>query len=621
VLRRAAPIPGLLAALFVLACARPALRTAVSGRDGIDPLLSSLTLEEKVGQMFVIGGSGYFLNEESPGFKELKHEVVDEHVGGVVWFRSEVYAAAILNARLQRLAKVPLLVAADLEAGTGMRFEDLTYGPWAMALAATGDPLLAERRARAVAEQARALGITQVYAPVADVNINPDNPVINVRSFGEDPEDVARFVAATVRGLEAGGVLATLKHFPGHGDVTLDSHCALPTLNAETSVRVEGRIGLARSAAGRERLDAVELVPFRAGIAAGASSVMMAHIAVPSLDPSPVPPLRAGVTSSDCLTTERPVPVGSGTTPATLSAPIIGLLRNDLGFQGLVVSDAMRMGGIVIHYEPGDAAVRAILAGEDQILLSPDTDAAITAVVRAVKDGTIPQARLDASVRRILAAKEHLGLFRERTPPLGALDTAVGSPAYEALEEEIARRSLTLVREAPGALPLRGRKLCVITVADEATLNEPLAPFLAELTARGAEHASARLDPRSTPEDVARALETARAADAVLLAFTVRTRSGAGQKTAPPAAHETAERLLELGKPVVAVSFGNPYILRDFPQLPTYACAYGIQDVVQVAAARALLGEAPFTGRLPVTIPELAPRGSGIQKPIDVAPR
>ncbi|HKC23836.1 MAG TPA: glycoside hydrolase family 3 N-terminal domain-containing protein, partial [Thermoanaerobaculia bacterium] len=325
--------------------------------------------------------------------------------------------------------------------------------------------------------------------------------------------------------------------------------------------------------------------------------------------------------SSDCVTTERPVPAASGTTPATLSAPIVGLLRGDLGFQGLVVTDAMRMGGIVIHYEPGDAAVRAILAGEDQILLSPDTDAAIAAVVRAVKDGRISEARLDASVRRILAAKERLGLFRERTPPLAVLDTAVGSPAYEALEEEIARRSLTLVREAAGALPLKNRKLAVITVADEATLNEPLAPFLAELTARGAAHAAVRLDPRSISEDVAHALEAARAADAVLLAFTVRTRSGAGQKTAPPAAHEAARRLLALGKPVVAVSFGNPYILRDFPDLPTYVCAYGIQDVVQVAAARALLGEAPFTGRLPVTIPDLAPRGSGIQKPIGEAAR
>jgi len=189
--------------------------------------LKGMTLEERVGQLFVVAGRGVFMNEESPAWKELARQVTENRVGGVIWYRSNVLETAVLNERLQRLAKVPLLVSADLEAGEGMRFDDTTWGPWAMGVAATGDPSLEERRSRATAKAARAMGVHQIFAPVADVNVNADNPVINVRSYGEDPADVSRYVIAAVKGFQGGGVTATLKHFPGHGDTSVDSHRAL----------------------------------------------------------------------------------------------------------------------------------------------------------------------------------------------------------------------------------------------------------------------------------------------------------------------------------------------------------------------------------------------------------
>jgi beta-N-acetylhexosaminidase len=566
------------------------------------PTLTSMSLVEKVGQLFVVPANGVFLSEDSEQFQILRHHVVDNHVGGVILFRSNVYGAAVLIQKLQELAPAPLLVSADLEAGSGMRFEDTTYGPWAMAIAATGDPSLAERRGRATAEEARAIGVAQVFAPVADVNINPDNPVINVRSFGEDPADVARYVEATVRGLKAGNVLATLKHFPGHGDVRGDTHRSLVTLPAD-----------------RAHLESVELVPFRAGIKAGAGSVMVAHVSVPALDDTPAPVLTNAPPSPDAL--GETVEVEPGAVPATVSAPIVtGVLREELGFTGLVVTDSMRMGAITSHFEAGEAAIRAILAGSDQILLSNDPDGAINAVVAAVRSGRIPQKRINESVTRILTVKRRLKLADKGSPNVRKIARIVGTRPHEDLEAEIARRSITLVREGAGALPLRrdARLLCVV-VADEPTLNGPAAVLDKELKARAPGAKSVRLDTRSTPEEAGAAVDAAKDADGVLIALFVRARSGQGRFVIPDAAKAIVPALLASGRPVVAVAFGSPYLLRDFPDLPTYLCAWGSQDVVQTAAVTALFGETAIEGHLPITIPGLARRGDGIVKP--AAPR
>jgi beta-N-acetylhexosaminidase len=566
------------------------------------PRAISISLDEKIGQLFVVPARGIYMSEESKEFRTLRHHVLDNRVGGVILFRSNVYEAAVLVGKLQEIARLPLLVSADLEAGLGMRFEDVTYGPWAMAVAAAGDPALAEKRAYATAREARAIGIGQVFAPVADVNVNPDNPVINVRSFGEDPADVSRYVEATVKGLQDGGVLATLKHFPGHGDTAVDSHLALPVLGVT-----------------KERLSSVELVPFRAAVKAGAGSVMVSHLSVPALDDTPAPPLpnakgEAGANGIPELETK-------GTMPATLSErTVTGVLRKELGFTGLVVTDAMTMGGITSHFAAGEAAVRAILAGSDQVLMSQDTDAAIAAVRDAVKSGRITEARLDESLKRILDVKKRLKLYDDRIPFVGRLAKIVDTPAIQELEAEIARRSLTLVREEKGVLPFRkGAKLLSLVIADEASLNGPSGPLAADLKARVPSVKTVRLDPRSTPDETKAAVDAAKDADIVLVSLFVRTRSGQGKISVPEPGRTALPLVLALGKPVVTVSFGSPYLLRDFPDLPTYLCAWGGQDVSQAAAVQALFGETAIGGKLPITIPGLAKRGDGISKP--VAPR
>ncbi len=576
----------------------PAPAPAAAPTAAVPSGLKGMTLEERVGQLFVVAGRGVFLNEESPAFQELARQVTQNHVGGIVWFRSNVYETAVLNEKLQRLSKVPLLVSADLEAGEGMRFDDTTWGPWAMAVGATGDPSLEERRSRATAKAARAIGVQQIFAPVADVNVNADNPVINVRSYGEDPADVSRFVVAAVKGFQEGGTLATLKHFPGHGDTSVDSHRALPVLNV-----------------GRERLDAVELVPFKAGLATGARSVMVAHIALPALDPTPAPPLREGAKDVEYASTPGEVPK-QATVPASLSTPIVTeLLRNELGFTGLVVTDAMRMNGVAAYYEPGEAAVRALLAGVDMVLMSGDTDAAIKAVLAAVKSGRISEKRINDAAGRVVAEKKRLDLTGKSLPDMAAIPKLVGSPETEAVEEEIARRALTLVREKAGTLPIRKEtKLLSLVVADEATLSGPAGVLTAELKSRIPGVKTLRLDPRSTPDEVKAAVDAAKESDAVLVSLFVRARSGQGPIAAPEGAKAALPQILALEKPVAAVSFGSPYLLRDFPDLPTYVCAWGMQDVIQKAAAKALTGEAAFGGKLPISIPGLAKRGDGIAK-------
>ncbi|HKF41973.1 MAG TPA: glycoside hydrolase family 3 N-terminal domain-containing protein, partial [Thermoanaerobaculia bacterium] len=354
---------------------------------------SSMSLDEKVGQLFVCVSPGTFMNERSPKYLELLRQVRENHVGGIHWATwTNVFEGAFLTRRLQEAARVPLLVSADLEAGVGMRFSDTTYWPWPMAVAAAGDPELARRQGEILGEEARAIGLNQVYAPVADVNVNPDNPVINVRSFGEDPEEVARYVSAFVRGVESRGVIATVKHFPGHGDTRIDSHRSLPVLEVS-----------------RERLEKIELVPFRAAIAAGVGAVMTAHLSVPSLDAEPAP-VRPGGLADNPYTLDPAEATRNATLPASLSPKITeGLLRGELGFRGIVVTDALDMGGIVDHFDHGEAAVRAILAGADEVLKSTDTDAAIASVKQAVQSGRISRDRVDLSVRRILDAKARAG--------------------------------------------------------------------------------------------------------------------------------------------------------------------------------------------------------------------
>jgi len=553
--------------------------------------ISDLSLDEKIGQLFVVPAHGVFMAQSSWGYQELLHQVRDNHAGGLIWFVSNVYETSLLTARLQKEARVPLLVSADLESGIGMRFLDTTFWPWAMAGAATGDPSLAEAEGRVVAREARLVGINHIYAPIADVNVDADNPVINTRSFGEDPAEVSKYVAAFVRGVQSEHVLATAKHFPGHGDTHVDSHRSLPILNVD-----------------KERLERVELVPFRAAIDAGVRSIMIGHLAVPSIDPDPVPVRLPSAGENPYGTKSSEVPQ-NGTMPATTSKKIVGdLLRRELKFDGLVVTDAMDMGGITEHFDAGEAAIRAIEAGQDQILMSPNVDAAIAAMKAAVKSGRLSEARIDESVRRILDAKAFAGA------PVGTPEqifAGLDTKEHRDLAADIARRALTLVREESGSLPVKkSARVVIVTVSEFPEILAPLPDLEREMKKRlTAPPQMFLIDSRTV--DAGPIAAAAKDADVVLFALAVRTRSGAGEIAMPQIARQL---LADLRVPTIAVSFGTPYLLREIPTVGTYFCAYGIQPVMQLAAVQALFGEAHVSGKLPVTIPGLAPRGTGITR-------
>jgi len=550
------------------------------------PRLEDLTLDEKIGQLFVVGAYGTFSNESGPRYAHLLHHVRDNHVGGVIWWTfSNVSETAFLARELQRQSRVPLFFSADLESGIGMRFADTTFWPWAMAVAATGDPSLAEAQGRITAMEAKAVGINFIYAPVADVNVDPDNPVINTRSYGEDPREVSKYVAAFIRGVQSQGVLACAKHFPGHGDTHTDSHRTLPLLDVK-----------------RDRLEKVEWVPFRAAIDAGVASVMMGHLAVPALDPTPVP-LRADVPPNERAYGTKPgEAIENGTMPATLSRPMIeGVLRHDLGYRGLVVTDAMDMGGLTEHFDAGEAAIRAIEAGEDQVLMSSNPDKAIAAVKEAVRGGRLSEARIDESVRRILAAKAtvtHDALTSD------GLFLAVDAKEHQQVAEEIARRAVTLVRAKPGLLPLTKGvpRVLLVTVSDFPEVANPLPDLDRELRSRDRSTQTFWIDSRTRDDELPPIVAAAQTADVIVLGLAVRARSGAGLIAMPPAARTLVGQLTATAKPVISLSFGTPYLIRELPSPETYLCAYGVQPIMQVAVVKALYGEAPMSGKLPVTV-------------------
>jgi beta-N-acetylhexosaminidase len=566
-----------------------------------DKELKRMSLDEKIGQLVSIGINATFLNRESAEFLELKRQVEQNHIGGVTLFRSPVYESAILMNRLQKLARIPLLVSADLEAGTGMRFDDTINFPWNMAVAATGNPDYARRQGAITAREARALGVQHILAPVADVNNNAANPVINVRSYGENPQDVARFVAAFVEGTQSGGAIACAKHFPGHGDTATDSHRGLPVINVA-----------------RARLDAVELIPFRAAVETGVGSVMVGHIGLPQLDATQVSPLpRERRRRAVYVDEGGEVLTESATLPATLSPVIEKILRRDLHFDGLVVTDALDMSGLTIYFTPEESAVRAVLAGADMLLKPADADATIRGLREAVKQGRITESRIDESARKILAAKYDAGLVENRFVSIDAIDERVSNKDAVALADEIAEHAITLVRDDAKELPLANQAAdarlfnLAITNGDDRSIA---ATFNAEMRRLGRRVEGVLLDERSTPAEVERAIERASRADTVIASLYGRVRSGqANSVGVPDAGARALKTLLERHKPIVGISFGNPYLLENFPALQTYLVAYGDMPCLQRAAARAILGRISITGKLPISLPNLYARGAGIQ--------
>jgi beta-N-acetylhexosaminidase len=576
-----------------------------------DEQLKQMTLEEKAGQLISIGINAKFLNQESDEFKELRRQVEQNHIGGIILFRGPIYESVHLVNRMQQLARLPLLVSADLESGSGMRFDDATNLPWNMALGATGNPEYARRQGEVTAREARALGVEQLFAPVADVNNNAGNPVINVRSFGEDPSEVARFVAAFIEGAQTAGVIATAKHFPGHGDTATDSHRGLPVINVA-----------------RSRLDAVELVPFRAAIKSGVGAVMSAHIGLPQIDPTEVSPLpREAIVRPTYA--EREVFSENAVLPGTLSPVILtGLLRKDLGFDGIVVTDALDMSGLTIYFKQDEAAVRAVIAGADMLLKPADPDAVLRGLREAVQTGRLTEKRIEESARKILAAKYDLGLVKQRITPLEQIDQLVAGTSAKDLALEVALHAITLVRDdaklidsADGAGLRSAKRIFILGITNGEDRGWIANPFFANLLRPGLRLDITVLDSRSTDEEMRGALESAGKADVVIAAMYGRVRSGAANSVGLPEQGARAlSSLLERKAPVVGISFGNPYLLQNFPALRTYVVAYGDMPSLQTAAALAITRRSDITGRLPISLPNLYARGTGIQLRSTVRP-
>jgi beta-glucosidase-like glycosyl hydrolase/CubicO group peptidase (beta-lactamase class C family) len=551
----------------------------------VESTLRKMSVDEKIGQLLFTTYHGSFTADDSAAYQQMLHDIKDLHVGGFINItetsplgivKSQAYPTAVLNNQLQAQSKLPLLIGADFERGTAMRLDEGTSFPTAMAVAAGGNVKDAYTMGKITALEARAVGIHWIYAPDADVNNNPGNPIINTRSFGEDPERVAKFVSAFVQGVQENGGLATAKHFPGHGDTSADSHIDLPVIRAD-----------------RARLDEVELVPFRAAIAANVDSIMTGHLNVPALEPDP-------------------------NIPATLSRNILtDLLRKQLGFEGLIITDAMDMGGITVRYAPGEAAVRAVAAGADCLLMPPVPDAAFEALQGAVKSGRISKERLDASVRRILQAKARLGLNQNRLVDVNAINQKFGSMAWQKEAQEISDRSVTLLRDAPHRLPLDGTKpsraLLLAFYADPEPY--PGEDLERELRARFDSVTTLRADTRFVNASILK-LPPPDSYDIAILALFVRVSDRKGNVDVPEEQAELAEQIFKTGKPVVTVGFGSPYLIEKFPQAETWLAAFGISDVAQISVARALFGQIPVRGTLPVTVPGANLKaGFGIELP------
>ena len=556
-------------------------RRTVASSPWVEATLKKMTLREKLGQMLMPYYFGVFTSSDSPSYKELLHQVEENYVGGFILGtqrgplgieRSQVYPTAALTNELQKHAKTPLLIGADFETGTGMRIDEGTSFSSPMAVAAANDPRAAYTIGKITALEARAAGVRWIFAPDADVNNNPDNPIINIRSFGEDPQRVSEYVTQFIRGVEENGGLSSAKHFPGHGNVSVDSHLSLATVPGS-----------------RKELEASELVPFRAAVAAGASSIMPGHLNVPAYETDP-------------------------SVPATISRNILtGLLRHELNFKGLIVTDAMDMGGVTSQFAPGDAAVRAVEAGADVLLMPPVPDAAMASLEEAVKSGRIPGTRIDDSVRRILQAKSRLGLDKDRLVDIDRLNEKFAKPEYETQAQAIADRGVTLLRDNARLLPLdAARPLRVLLVSLSADADPyPGVTIESEIRWRVDALAALRADTQFATANSLK-LPSPESYDIAIAALFVRVADRKGNVGLPDNQRAIVNQMLATGKPVVVMSFGSPYLVENFSDAKTWLAEFSTNDVSQRAAVRALFGQVAIQGQIPVTVPGTAKRGDGI---------
>ena len=582
-------------------------------RDGekwAEKTLRKLSLEEKVGQLFMIWVRADFLNVNSPAYLQLLDSMNKYHIGSfamtVRWeppflYRSEPYEGADLLNRLQTQSKLPLLVAADFERGVTMRLQGATSFPHAMSFGAAGKAEYAEAFGRITAQESRAVGVQWNFFPDADVNSNPANPIINTRSFGEDPQQVGDLVAAYIRGARANGMMTTAKHFPGHGDTATDSHLSVAQVTGD-----------------RKRLNSVELAPFRKAIEAGVDSVMVAHVSVPALEPD----ANRVATTSPAIVTD--------------------LLKQELGFQGIVVTDALDMAGLTRLYAAniGRAAVDAFKAGSDLLLIPADLDASYKAVLDAARSGEIPSARLDASVLKLLKAKASLGLHKARLVDLNALTEVVGKPENLAIGQQISDDAVTLVRDNGKLLPLKQsgtvqgglpyqhveevRNSTVAIVLSEDVRTDSGRVLERAIKSRVPDANVVYVDPRlaaAMSEDVLKAVDQAQAVIAAVYVVPTagKAMKGANGVTNSVALNDSSGTLLQAildhaAQKTVVLAMGNPYVAQDFPSIQNYVCTFSNAGVSETSAVKAVFGEIAVRGHLPVSIPNIAQRGAGIER-------
>lgn len=564
----------LCAALFFSCQPRARQQHAISrfsAEQWVNDTLARLTLREQLAQMFVYYLDANFKPEHDAEWRKVQALVAEHHIGGLHLWNGEPYATAFITNHLQALSNVPLFFTADLENGM-TRFRGTRFPP-NMALAATGDTSFVYEMSLHTAREACALGLNLNLTPVADVNNNPENPIINTRSFGEAPERVAELVAAHIRGTHAGGMLATAKHFPGHGDTKQDTHIELAYIASDSA-----------------RLAQVELAPFQRAIASGVDAIMIAHLNVPSTGMNPY-------------------------TPATMSPEIITkLLREQLKFEGLVITDAMNMWAINRNYTPAFATAAAIQAGADLILAQDNIPEMIAALEQRVLAGEISRERIEQSVRRILSAKAKLDLHRHRVVNLDSLARTVLNHTAITSAENSARAAVTLLQNDNDVLPLQNitdKQVVLINVWDAPQIAGAT-PFMNELERFFPGFKSFHLHAETSQAEFERILSAAKAAKLQILPTYTRIASWKGETGLPQALAPRLETLLDLSAPAVVVSLGNPYIYPQVQNCAAYLVAYDDSPLMSLAAARALVGLEKISGRLPITIPGYFERGAGM---------
>lgn len=567
-------VPVVLLSLFIMAgySYRTKAEQNLSTTASVDSIMAEMELDEKIGQLFSVRAYGVFENEHDLGLMRLKRLIHNYHIGGVTFFQGDIYGQAHLHNHLQTIASKPLWISQDMEFGAAMRISGTTRITPAMGVAATGNHENAYQAGRITAAEAGALGVNQIYAPVLDVNNNPENPVINTRSYSSDPYEVAEFAAEFIRGVSDQGLLATGKHFPGHGDTDTDSHLALPVINHNYA-----------------RLDSVELVPFRKNIQNGLSSIMSAHIAFPKIS-------------------------NNIDLPGTLDPSILQrILVDTLNFGGLIVTDGLEMNGISNHYAPGEAVVRALQSGADILLLSPDEMTAIDGLKKAVHSGRISEERIDVSVRKILKLKLEHGLFDNPFIDIQSLRRKINTPEYRDIANRIARESVTVLKDQENLLPIRENRtksILVISLADGdghssgSVLARSFRNYHTSITYR-------ELNNRTTSEEIEEILRLVNRHDLVAVGSFIRVQSH--QSSQIPRKFLSVLKEIEKAKSMsLLLAFGNPYVVGDVPGFDSHILAWA-SDANQVQQTiPSLFGGSAISGRFPGEIPGLYDRGDGL---------